>query len=150
MAFLSKETFKTVVNSTPLVSIDFIIRNAQQEILVGYRNNRPAQGFWFVPGGRVQKNEKLDNAFLRLTKAELGVSIERSDCEFLGVYEHLYNDSALDESISTHYVVLGYAINLDIGLEDLPKEQHNQYRWMSESELLSRDDVHTHTKWYLG
>jgi len=149
MAFLSESTFQTIIGATPLVSIDLIVKNAKGEVLLGYRTNRPAQGYWFVPGGRVQKNEKLDKAFLRLTEAELGIAIERSAANFMGVFEHLYEDSAFDESVSTHYVVLGYELNLDIALDALPKEQHNQYAWMASDELLKRDDVHVHTKWYL-
>lgn len=150
MSRLSESLFQTVINATPLVSIDLVIRNSSDEILLGFRTNRPAKGYWFVPGGRVQKNESLDNAFLRLTETELGVSIARDTAEFMGVYEHLYEDSAFDENVSTHYVVLGYALTLDLALDKLPKEQHNQYCWMSKDELLSREDVHKHTKWYLG
>lgn len=150
MAFLSESTFQTIIGATPLVSIDLIVKNAKGEVLLGYRTNRPAQGYWFVPGGRVQKNERLDNAFLRLTKAELGVAIQRASATFMGVYEHLYDDSAFDNAVSTHYVVLGYELELDISLDALPKEQHNQYAWMACDELLSRDDVHVHTKWYVA
>ncbi|MGB0217555.1 MAG: GDP-mannose mannosyl hydrolase [Alteromonas oceani] len=149
MAFLSESTFQTIIGATPLVSIDLIVKNARGEVLLGYRTNRPAQGYWFVPGGRVQKNERLDKAFLRLTEAELGVAIERSAATFMGVFEHLYDDSAFDEAVSTHYVVLGYELELDISLDALPKEQHNQYGWMTPKELLNRDDVHVHTKWYV-
>lgn len=149
MAFLSESTFQTIIGATPLVSIDLIVKNARGEVLLGYRTNRPAQGYWFVPGGRVQKNERLDKAFLRLTEAELGMAIERSEASFMGVFEHLYDDSAFDEAVSTHYVVLGYELELDISLDALPKEQHNQYGWMKPEELLSRDDVHVHTKWYV-
>ena len=90
MAFLSESTFQTIIGATPLVSIDLIVKNAKGEVLLGYRTNRPAQGYWFVPGGRVQKNERLDNAFLRLTKAELGVAIQRASATFMGVFEHLF------------------------------------------------------------
>ncbi len=50
--WLDRDTFKTIIDTTPLVSIDLLLRNAQGQILVGKRVNRPAQGFWFVPGGR--------------------------------------------------------------------------------------------------
>ena len=52
--FLSQQAFATVVESTPLISIDLIVENEQGEILLGKRTNRPARGYWFVPGGRVQ------------------------------------------------------------------------------------------------
>ncbi|WP_306671513.1 hypothetical protein [Endozoicomonas sp. ONNA2] len=69
MAFkmLELETFKTVVASTPLVAIDLIVRNSQE---LGLRNNRPAQVYWFVTGGRILKNEWFENAFHRLIKVE--------------------------------------------------------------------------------
>ena len=57
MMFLRQEDFATVVRSTPLVSLDFIVENSRGEFLLGKRTNRPAQGYWFVPGGRVQKDE---------------------------------------------------------------------------------------------
>ena len=85
---LSLEIFKTVVASTPLVSIDLIIRNSQEQVLLGLRNNRPTQGYWFVPGGRIQKDERLENAFRRLVSVELGVNAQgkfMKVCEFTGV-----------------------------------------------------------------
>lgn len=73
--FLRQEDFATVVRSTPLVSLDFIVENSRGEFLLGKRTNRPAQGYWFVPGGRVQKDETLEAAFERLTMAELGLRL---------------------------------------------------------------------------
>jgi colanic acid biosynthesis protein WcaH len=58
---LSLSHFKDLIENAPLVSIDLIVRQ-REGILLGKRVNRPAQGFWFVPGGRVYKNESL--AFL--------------------------------------------------------------------------------------
>ena len=86
--FLSEEAFATVVQSTPLISIDLIVENAQGEFLLGKRTNRPAQGFWFVPGGRVQKDEPLAEAFARLTQAELGLSLPMTAGRFYGVWQH--------------------------------------------------------------
>ncbi len=87
----------TVVESNPLVSIDLPVQSEQGEYLLGVRKNRPAQGHWFVPGGRVQKNETLDAAFRRLTSQELGIEPERSTATFKGVYQHFYPDSIFGE-----------------------------------------------------
>ncbi len=64
--------FKTIVANTPLISIDFIIRNSEGKALLGQRQNRPAQNFWFVPGGRIFKDESFENAFKRISLEELG------------------------------------------------------------------------------
>ncbi|WP_188925660.1 NUDIX domain-containing protein [Shewanella algicola] len=62
-----------MIENTPLVSIDFVVYNQKGEVLLGKRNNRPAQGGWFVPGGRIKKDELMSAAFKRLAKNELGV-----------------------------------------------------------------------------
>ncbi len=72
MMFLRQEDFATVVRSTPLVSLDFIVETVAAKALLGKRTNRPAQGYWFVPGGRVQKDETLEAAFERLTMRNWG------------------------------------------------------------------------------
>ena len=46
--FLPADTFRTVVASTPLVSIDLLVRNLQGELLLGERLNRPAQGLSLI------------------------------------------------------------------------------------------------------
>lgn len=58
MMFLRQEDFATVVRSTPLVSLDFIVENSRGEFLLGKRTNRPAQGYWFVPGGGACRKTK--------------------------------------------------------------------------------------------
>jgi len=148
--YLSKDTFQTVISSTPLISIDLIIRNSQGEYLLGYRNNKPAQGYWFVPGGRILKGEYKRDAFARLVQNELGIALDITNAKFLGVFEHFYDDCIFDDAISTHYVVLGYEINLDINLTELPQDQHSEYKWFSKYELLSSEKVHIHSKWYIN
>jgi colanic acid biosynthesis protein WcaH len=49
--FLEKDLFSTVIKSTPLVSIDLVVKNNRGQTLLGQRLNKPAKGFWFVPGG---------------------------------------------------------------------------------------------------
>lgn len=77
------------------------------------RNNRPAQGCWFVPGERIMKGERLDAAFRRLTKEELGIACEWDRAQFVGLFEHHYEDSVFGEELRTHYVVLDHALELD-------------------------------------
>ncbi|MFQ2173050.1 GDP-mannose mannosyl hydrolase [Aeromonas rivipollensis] len=146
--WLDKKQFQQIVAATPLISIDLIVRNELGQVLLGRRLNRPAQGFWFVPGGRVRKDERLNDAFWRLTEEELGGAASRGSARFLGPYEHFYTDNFSGEDFSTHYVVLGYEVAWQ-GLQDaLPVSQHDQYRWYSVNELLQDPSVHQHTKDY--
>ncbi|WP_272659285.1 MULTISPECIES: GDP-mannose mannosyl hydrolase [unclassified Providencia] len=145
---LALDTFKTIVASTPLVSIDLVICNSKNQALLGLRNNRPAQGYWFVPGGRICKDETFDIAFQRLTIDELGIDYNINDTKFIGHYQHLYQDNFSDDNFSTHYVVLGYLIKKDLDLNKLPLEQHRNYQWWNIDELLNSSEVHDNTKAY--
>ena len=146
--WLDKAHFVQIVAATPLISLDLIVRNDQGQVLLGRRLNRPAQGYWFVPGGRVRKNEPLDAAFLRLTQEELGFATSRECACFLGTYEHFYTDNFSGDDFSTHYVVLGYELAWLGHQDSLPVNQHDQYCWFGMDELLQDPSVHQHTKDY--
>lgn len=146
--FLSAEDFATVVRATPLISIDLIVENERGEFLLGQRTNRPAQGYWFVPGGRVQKDEPLEQAFARLTRAELGVSLPMAAGEFYGVWQHFYDDNFSGSDFSTHYIVLGFRLRVDAATLPLPTEQHHAYRWLTAEALLESDNVHDNSRAY--
>ena len=142
--YIEGETFKRVIENTPLVSVDLIVRD-ETSVLLGKRVNRPAKGFWFTLGGRVLKGEKIDEAIKRIARAELGMELTSAP-KFIGVFEHLYDD-AIFEHVSTHYLNLGYEVELS-NLETLPKDQHDEYRWFEIEELLASDKVHAYVKDY--
>lgn len=146
---LTQEDFLEIVKRTPLISIDLLVKDEMNQVLVGWRKNRPAQNTWFVPGGRIHKNELIADAFLRITQKELGVEIRKEDATFLGVFEHLYQDNYGGvPGFGTHYVVHAYEIRSSVHKIKPPTEQHSQYRWLSQDELLAHKDVHENTKAY--
>ncbi|MGD9212251.1 MAG: GDP-mannose mannosyl hydrolase [Desulfobacteraceae bacterium] len=146
---LSHDLFRQIVANAPLISIDFISEKDDQ-ILLGKRINPPAEGFWFVPGGRIYKNELIRDAIKRLSSVEFGIPFDQNDVAFQGVYQHLYQDSIFGNSISTHYIVLAYKLSLNWlnNLEELPKTQHSIYRFFTVNGLLCSETVHTYTKNY--
>ncbi|WP_411388128.1 GDP-mannose mannosyl hydrolase [Pseudomonas sp. MPB23] len=150
--WLDLPTFNTVVTSTPLVAIDLVVRNSRNEVLLGLRLNRPAYGYWFVPGGRIQKNERLDDAFRRIARDELGQPFERANARLLGVFEHFYDDSVFANAgfgPDTHYVVLCYCLELaDDETLQPPTEQHQQFHWWPQDELRISPRVHENTRAY--
>jgi len=117
-------------------------------LLIGLRKNKPAQGTWFVPGGVIRKDERIAEAFKRITHAELGTAVPISAGRFLNVFEHFYSDNAFGEpDFGTHYVVLAYSLGLDADIS-LPKEQHSTYRWAVDDEIVADPLVHENAKAY--
>ena len=141
---LDNQTFKAVINSTPLISIDLLVKK-DNKILLGKRINKPAQGYLFSIGGRVHKNETINNAMIRIAKNELDIGLKLMP-RFIGVFEHFYDDSVYQD-VSTHYVNLAYEIEIEETL-NLPTEQHNEYKWLTIDELLKNKQVHKYVKDY--
>ena len=141
---LDDQAFKTVINSTPLISIDLLVKK-DNKILLGKRINKPAQGYLFSIGGRVYKNESIQQATARIAKDELNIELKLTP-SFIGVFEHFYDDS-IYQDISTHYVNLAYEIEIE-EIFNLPTEQHNEYQWLTIDELLKSKQVHKYVKDY--
>jgi len=148
-----KEFVLQVVKNAPLVSIDLIIRNKANQYLVGLRNNAPAQDTWFVPGGRIFPEWDIETALLKIIKKELDkefICFDEVSHDFLGIYEHPYpNDNVAKISgIDTKYIVLAYELELSIPVEELPRKQHREWRWLTIAELLQFDGLHPHARCY--
>ena len=141
---LNDMTFKTIVDSAPLISIDILLKK-DNKFLLGRRVNKPAQGYFFSTGGRINKNESIDNAMARVALNELNIEL-KSIPKFIGVFEHFYNDS-IYKNVSTHYVDIAYEYEVK-EIPDLPTEQHSEYKWFTIDELLESKQVHKYTKDY--
>lgn len=137
-----------VVRHAPLVSIDLILLDSEGRVLLGLRENEPARGSWFVPGGAVRKGETLDAAFARIAMTELGVSLERAQSVLQGAYEHFYETNfAGAPGVGTHYVVLAHRLSIR-GAVNAADRQHRALRWFGVAELMAAADVHAHVKAY--
>lgn len=139
------EQFKTVVEYTPLISIN-LVTMYQDKVLLGKRVNKPALGFYFTTGGIVRENESLTDVQKRIAKDELGIELTK-EVEFIGVFEHFYDDGIFDD-ISTYYVNHGHFLQLDKEITKLPQKQHNEYRWFTIEELMNSNEVHKYVKDY--
>jgi colanic acid biosynthesis protein WcaH len=146
---LPEHLFKEVVANAPLVAIDLLVEDADRRILLGWRKNPPARDSWFVPGGRVRKDETLSAAFSRISEEELGQTFRLDQCVFVGVYQHFYPENFLGEhGASTHYLALAHRLwTGDLALR-LPQNQHTQYRWDSPDSIAQDPMVHAYSRAY--
>jgi colanic acid biosynthesis protein WcaH len=148
MGELDSQDFMTVVRHAPLVSIDLFLRDRDGRVLVGLRRNATAKGLWFVPGGRIRKDERLDDAFSRICESETGIVRNRGDARFMGVYEHFYHGENAEGTpgVGTHYVVLAFELNGVPSTVSLSPTQHSASEWKEAAAVLSDANVHRNTK----
>ena len=127
--FLSQEEYKNICLLTPIICADLLIR-AKDKFLLGRRINKPAQGEWFFPGGRVFKNETLKEAIIRKAKDELGLDIADKNIYFIGIDEHFFDDSRFGGS--THNISVLYGVRFDEEPEiDFDNTQNQEFKWFS-------------------
>tara|TARA_R110000868_G_scaffold265860_4_gene524753 strand:+ start:682 stop:1212 length:531 start_codon:yes stop_codon:yes gene_type:complete len=151
---LIPEDFYRVVEKTPLVSVDLIIKNKDNEIVLGYRNNNPAFSTYFTPGGVIRKNEKVDDAIKRVLKDEVGIEYDTivNRITFNGVFNHFYDNNFTDDKFGTHYVCLSYIIDIsNINIENTNNgssydNQHSSIGWYSINDLKNNTEVHQYVK----
>jgi colanic acid biosynthesis protein WcaH len=140
-----------MVAAMPLVSIDLLMVRNGDEVLLGRRNNRPAQGTWFVPGGRIFKDERIAQARERIIRRELGDAVPTLGWRLIGAFDHLYPDNfAGAPGVSTHYVVLAFRLDVEgAGPALCMDEQHEALTWMPMPSAVDDPLVHENTKAYL-
>ena len=145
---LDLKIFKVVVKSTPLVAIDFIIKDNDDRILFGLRENPPAKGMLCVPGGRIYKDESIHAAAQRKILEEVGLK-SLPKMNFLGIYEHFYPESVIDSKDSTHYVTIAFEFTIENKSQIRTCKQHKEFKFIPRLEALTLDNVPQPIKNYL-
>ena len=140
------DEWETIVRNVPIVSVDLVVQSANGVVL-GKRENDPAKGEWFVPGGRVHKHERLTEAVHRVAREELGVGVEIT--ERLGVYEHLYHTAEMDAVDGKHYLANGFVVETRHAVEEFElDDQHGDVR-VFDAEKKLPTNLHEYTAAYL-
>lgn len=105
----------------------FIV-NSQNELLLQLRNKEPEEGYWCIPGGRLEMFETFEEAVKRETKEETGVDIEV--LTELGVCNHIIGNE------NSHWVSPSYLCKI---IEGEPKimepNKHRDMKWFSINNL---------------
>lgn len=66
--------FAKTVQYYPMVAVNIILKNDKQEYLWVKRKNNPAQGEWWVPGGRLFNGETIADGAVAILKNETGIT----------------------------------------------------------------------------
>lgn len=122
--WISDDEWATIVRNVPIVSVDLVVLT-DDGVVLAKRTNEPAKGEWFVPGGRVRKGERLEDAVHRVAEEELSIEVEI--VESLGGFEHLYDTSDVPGVGSKHYLANGYVVDVVDGTPN-PDDQHDEFR----------------------
>ena len=126
---IPEQDYKKIVEQIPIVCIDAVIMNQKGQYLLIRRKNEPLLGEYWLPGGRLLKNESLHDAVLRKVSQELG--IESRIIMPLGVYEDFFDKSPLNPESGLHTISIVFllmAVSDDVRLDD----QSDDWGWFDQ------------------
>lgn len=124
MSQINQELYNEILTNIPIVCVDGVLKNDKGEILFLKRDNEPAKGKWWFPGGRLLKNEKLEDAIVRKVKEETNIDVRVE--KYLGYTETIFETGPFD--IPVHTVNFTYELSIlsnDISIDHL----HSDFIW---------------------
>jgi colanic acid biosynthesis protein WcaH len=140
--WIPEDVWADVVRYAPVPSVDLVVR-CPGGVLLARRQNDPAKGEWFVPGGRIQKGERLTEAVGRVAREELGVDVS-IEAE-LGAYDHLYSTADTPTAGGKHYVAHGFVVRPETTEFELD-DQHDEVKVFPLDDL---PNLHEYVRMYL-
>ncbi len=130
---IPSEVYKEILNTMPICTVDVMFFNSDKtKTLLFKRTNEPLKGVYFSIGGRLLKNETLEECAVRQAYREAGISIDVTRLVFEGVHNEIYQNSAFGK-VSYHAVTLFYTYVLsDQEITELKinlDNQNDDYQW---------------------
>ncbi len=122
--------YKSMLENYPIYCVNLVIRGEKGALLV-LRKQEPAINEWWLPGGRVYKNERLEEAAVRKAYEETGLKIKI--LRKIGVYEIMFEknpfNNLLNRVYTTNICYLTSQVNknLEIKLDKISSD----YRWVN-------------------
>jgi len=109
--------YELITDSIPIPSVEAIISKGNS-LLFLRRQNSPAKGQWWFPGGRIRKGETLEGALYREVKEETGLEVIKS--ELVNVYSIMFN--------GRHDISIAYLCKCK-GFKIILNNEHSEYRY---------------------
>ena len=130
---IPNDKYKEILDSMPICCADIIIHYNNKVLLVK-RKNHASKGEWWIPGGRVLKNEKLKDAALRKIKQETGLSNFELK-EETTVHEYFSKDGIFpDLKTGTHNIGVIFIASIKDNQEIKLDNQGSEFKWIDKIE----------------
>ena len=119
MTRIEPKLYDKIKRSMPLPCVDLLITH-KGNLLLTLRNNEPGKDLRFTPGGRIFKDEKLEDTVKRVLSEETG--LQPIDIKQIATMSHFWP--------TTHTVTTYYKVEVNTDKVKLDK-QHRDHRWIN-------------------
>ncbi len=144
---LSDDRYREVQNNIVIGCTDVLIYDrGTGEVLSGYRNQKPQEGYWFSCGGRIKKRgQSPQDAAASKIKEELGLEIDPHRLDIFSA-----QSTAFDERQQEPQGEGVHTLNIDLSLGITPEErtqmeltlnrEHSKIGWFRIEDILKGDE----------
>jgi 8-oxo-dGTP diphosphatase len=119
----------------PLIGVGAVILRNSDEILLVQRGQPPAEGLWSVPGGLVERGERLRDACAREVLEETGLVVELA-AEPIKLFERLIR--AATGPLAYHYLIVDFW-GRPTGGNLRPASDVRDARWVNPAQMSGLD-----------
>jgi colanic acid biosynthesis protein WcaH len=124
--FIPENEYRQIVACLPILCVDVLIIYDDKCLLLK-RDNEPAKGHYWFPGGRINKLETIRKAAIRKAKEETNL-----DCEFINIVTVEETIFMKNENMETDIHTVNICCKLttnDISILRMDKN-HNGFIWV--------------------
>lgn len=109
----------------PIPCVDLIVVNESGEILLAKRTNKPAQGEWWFPGGRVYYLETRLDAAVRKLREECG--LEAMQLAEMGTFDVIVEGS--EKGHRLHAITTVFVVKVKLTTAVTLDAQNSEAKW---------------------
>lgn len=115
------DQYMKIKEQMPLPCVDLLVIH-EGRLLLLLRNNEPGKDLWFTPGGRILRNETLEEAVKRVLEKETGLT--PLSIEQVATMTHHWPTT---HTVTTYYKVTVPTDNVTLNNE------HRDHKWLTKS-----------------
>ena len=139
--YIPEKKFREIEKLMPFASFNAIIVDSEGRVLVMKRNNEPAKGLYWFPGGRIKIGQSFEEALKEQIQEETG--LDWSEVEIVKV-------ASVSSSVfkTRHYVETNFLLRKLSNSKIRLNQEHSDFKWVDSKELNSEEFV-PYLKWAL-
>lgn len=123
--FIEQELFAKIHEVMPIFCVDLVIERGNKFLLMR-RDVEPDKGAYWLPGGRLRRNETIMGAANRLAQGETGLSVQV--VKFLDYTDCHFKADPFGHGKGTHTVSLVFLCRA-VGGEAVADRNHTRIEW---------------------
>jgi colanic acid biosynthesis protein WcaH len=124
--------YQQIVQVMPIPCVDLVVTNDSGQVLLARRENEPARGEWWFPGGRVHYLETRVDAAVRKLRQEC--ALEANQLVDLGTFDVIVKRS--DNGKNLHGITTLYCMKVNQNQTFTLDSQNSEAQWRLPLEWL--------------